>query len=224
VVADFRELQVTVTVLIADAQDLILEGFQRILQPPFAVIGTTTEPERMIELAEAHKPDLLVVDMAFQQVRGGAAVRQVFAMHDAATLIFTGTSDDEMLTRGALRAGASAYVNKAAHRDEILSTLYRVVPCLMDRPPGPGIASSGLRSGPLDDAANLPANRRLSQRQVEILELITQGKTAKEIGHILHLSPRTVEWHKQKLQNELNLRNTAALIEFGLARRKRTGE
>ena len=214
----------TVRVLIADAQDLILEGFQRILLPPFAVIATTTEPERMIELAEAHKPDLLVVDMAFQQVRGGAAVRQVFAMHDAAILIFSGTSSDEMLARGALRAGASGYVNKAAHRDEILSTLYGVVPCLMDGSPGAGTASSGLRRGRVDNVANLPASQRLSQRQVEILELITQGKTAKEIGHILHLSPRTVEWHKHKLQSELNLRNTAALIEFGLARRKRTGE
>lgn len=189
------------TVLIANAYELMVEGLQRILGAEFSIVATATEPLRVLELVEVHRPDVAVVDLLFERPSGASLIRQIGASYPLTLIIATGLHDTPEQDRRARHAGAAEYLGNKALKAQLPAAIHAAAAKRGSQSPISGAGTHG---------------QSLGKRQREILELIIRGKTAKEIGHHLCISARTVEWHKRKLMNDLELRTTAALIEFGL--------
>lgn len=204
-------------VLLADDHQLMLAGLTAVLSKDFDVVGAVTDGSRVISEAQRLQPDMIVMDIGMPGLDGIEAARQLQSLLPAIPIIFVTQQLDGHYVRAAFEAGARAYV--AQHF--AVTELFEAVEA---------IAASGYYVTPLvavaeperfalrDRTAN-PAEffgGRLTVRQREVLQLIAEGRSAKQISEILEISPKTVEFHKRSLMDELGVRTTAGLTRYAI--------
>lgn len=204
----------TPRVLLADDHTLVLEGFRRIVEQRCEVVGTVEDGRALLEAAARLCPDLILLDISMPLLNGIDAARQVKKLLPEVKLIFVTMHADPAYVSEAFKAGASAYLLKrsAAREldqaiDSVLKGQYFVTSLL----------TRDLVTSLSEGHANLFAPRQeLTPRQREVLQLVAEGRTIKEIAALLNISPKTVEFHKAQIMFHLNLHTTAELTKYAL--------
>jgi DNA-binding NarL/FixJ family response regulator len=201
-------------VLIADDHQIVVDGLRGLLGAEFELAGTAANGHEMIEQARALSPDVIVADISMPLLNGIDAVRKLREEGNTAKVVFLTMHPDATYLTRALEAGASGYVLKHAAADELITAI-------RDAVAGRTFISPQLQNAPLAELLDETRRRvkqtiELTARQREILQLLAEGKSAKEIGGILNISPRTVETHKYKMMDDLGVKSSAQLVQYAL--------
>jgi DNA-binding NarL/FixJ family response regulator len=204
-------------VLIADDHALVAEGLKSLLADQYEVIGISPNGRRLLVDASTLRPDIIVLDIGMPELNGIDAALQLGKLVPEAKLVFVTQQIDIQYLRAAFRAGGVGYVAKQSAAHELLIAMKRalagavyVTPLLKDVFP-----DLSLRE--LRQSSDVFA-KELTTRQREVLQLVAEGKTIKEISASLEISSKTVEFHKNALMNELGLRTTAELTRYAVSR------
>jgi DNA-binding NarL/FixJ family response regulator len=197
-----------ITVLLVDDHALVRRGFRRLLEDDttIEVVGEGSTGEDAIRLTTELKPQVIVMDAAMPGTGGLEATRKILAKHPKAAIIMLSMHSEETLVRQALNAGARGYVQKTALELDLAAAVKRVAsgeqvidPALVKPEPLPG-----------------ERNRRLTPRELEVLQLICDGLSNKEIAVKLDLSANTVAVHRANIMNTLGVHKTAELVVYAL--------
>ena len=200
--------------LLADDHELMVQGLRSLLVHDFDLVATVNDGRAAVAAFDRLRPDLLLLDVALPLLNGIEAARQVKLIVPEARIIFVTMHADPNYVEEAFRVGACGYVLKHAAAGELIDAINRVLDG--GRFVSPRVS---LHAGTM--ATEKPAELfggRLTPRQREVLQLIAEGKTMKEIAEALHISVRTVEFHKNSIVQELGLRTTAELTRYALHR------
>jgi DNA-binding NarL/FixJ family response regulator len=196
-------------VLVADDHRIVAEGLRGLLEPELELVAIVEDGRALLEAHDRLRPDVVVADVSMPLLNGIQAVRQLRKAGSRAKFVFLTMHPDVSYATEALEAGASGYVLKHSAPDELLTAVREA---LAGRtyitPRVAGAVLEALRKG---DSAP-----RLTSRQAEVLQLVAEGRSAKEIGAILNLSPRTVESHKYAIMDELGVKTTAELVHYAV--------
>ena len=201
-------------VLLADDHRILLDGLRGLLSPEYAIVGEAMNGLELVERATALDPDVIVVDVSMPVQNGIDAVRKLRAGGCGARVVFLSMHTDAAYATRALGVGAQGYVVKHAAADELVDAIRAVLR-------GGVFVSPQLRSaGVLDALADPKRTTRgaleLTGRQREVLQLVAEGKSAREIGELLGISSRTVETHKYRTMDDLGVTTTAELIQHAI--------
>lgn len=202
-------------ILLADDHRIFLEGLKNLLENDFNIIGMAENGRELIEKVEEQSPDIVVTDISMPELNGIDATVQIKKIDpDIKVILLTMHGDVTYATRG-FEVGASAYVMKQAAADELFSAIKEamrgrtfVTPMIAGDLIKSFREGSGIRP---DDV-----QARLTLRQREVLQLLAEGFSGKEVADKLNISPRTVEFHKYKMMEELNLSTSAELIHYAI--------
>jgi DNA-binding NarL/FixJ family response regulator len=199
------------TVLVADDHAVVAEGLASLLRGEFALAGTVTDGAQLLEAARRLRPDVIVTDLAMPGLSGLDALRQLRADGLTSRVVVLTMHADAQLAAEALRAGASGFVVKSAAGKELVAAIHTVLR-------GKTYLTAQLAQDVLAELAEpgTASNAKLTPRQREVLRLIADGRTMKEVAAILGLSPRTVETHKYQVMEALGLGTTAELVRYAL--------
>ncbi len=204
-------------VIIADDHALMAEGIQRLLAAHYDVIGICSNGRKLVEEARVKNPDIIVLDIGMPELNGIEAARQLKLWSSRVRLVFVTQQLDLDYLRAAFQAGGLGYVAKQSASTELITAVKSVY---YGRPFVTPLLADTMTAVELERATTgqLPGKMVLTARQREVLQLVAEGRTVKEISSILSISPKTVEYHKSALMNELGLRTTAELTRYALAR------
>lgn len=191
-----------------------MEGLASLLRGEFSLVGAVADGARLIEAARQHRPDVIVADVAMPGMSGLEALRQLRAEAINTKVIFLTMHADAQLAAEALRAGAAGFVVKHAAGKELIAAIRTVL--RGERYLPPQLASdvlTALATGGRQEVGSM------TPRQREVVSMIAEGLTMKEVAAALGLSPRTVEAHKYQVMQALGLQTTADLIRYALEHR-----
>ncbi|HEV2576453.1 MAG TPA: response regulator transcription factor [Acidobacteriaceae bacterium] len=207
-----------VRILIADDHVLVLEALCAILAKEYEIAGTAKNGRETVQKAVQLKPDMVIMDVSMPELNGIEAMRQIKASGCPAKIIFVTQQLESAYIRAAFDAGAMGYVAKQSASSELLlaarmaiSGRYYVTPLAT---PKAGF-DKGARVSRVNPAEMFGAG--LTTRQREVLQLVAEGKTTKEVALTLKISPKTVEFHRNAIMDQLGLRTTAELTRYALS-------
>jgi DNA-binding NarL/FixJ family response regulator len=206
-----------VRVMLADDHTLVRAGIRALLEklPGVEVVGEAGDGREVLNLVKTQRPDVVLMDIAMPGLNGlEAAARMARDFPDVRVIILSMHHNEEYVWR-ALKAGAAGYLLKKAATAELATALQRVA--LGEIYLSQEISARLPKSYPLDGIAKRKSPlEQLTGRQREILQLIAEGQNTKQIGEILKVSPKTVEYHRMKLMNCLNVHDIPGLVRFAL--------
>jgi len=201
-------------VLLADDHRMVAEGLKALLTDEFELVGIVEDGRAMVEAAERLHPDVIVADVAMPNLNGFEALARLKRSHPNIKVVFLTMHQNAAYARRAFDSGASAFVVKHAAPEELVLAIRAALN-------GKTFITPSLTKEVMDRAENGARVENegamwLTRRQREILQLIAEGRSAKEIGGNLAISPRTVEFHKYQIMEMNGLRTTAELIHFAI--------
>lgn len=197
-------------VLLADDHILIAQALQHLLQNEFDVVGTVADGRALLQAAQELVPDVVVVDIAMPLLNGLDAGQQVKALHPAIKVVYLTQNRDPRLAVEAFRRKASGYVLKDSAASELTTALREA---LRGRSyVSPSIAKE-MADAAVADGAGEGTLRELTPREREVLQLLAEGRSMKEVAAVLTISPRTVEFHKYRIMELLRVRTNAELVQ-----------
>jgi DNA-binding NarL/FixJ family response regulator len=197
-------------ILMADDHLMLLEAFKALLEPDFEVVGTVTDGRTLLdEFARLH-PDVVLLDVAMPLLNGLDAGRQLKAQRRSVKLIYLTMNPDPDLAGEALRLGASGYVLKSSAAQELKQA---IVEALRGRSYITPLITRDVVGSLLEHRGT---GHELTGRQREVLQLLAEGKSMKEVAAILDLTPRTVAFHKYRMMEQLRLKTSAELVKFAV--------
>jgi DNA-binding NarL/FixJ family response regulator len=200
-------------VLLADDHRLLREAFSRLLEPGCDVVGTVADGRALLEAVPQLRPDIVVVDIAMPLLNGLDAARQLKRMMPVVKVIFLTVSEDCDLAAEAFRAGASAYLLKNSAASELFKAIQEVFEGRSYVTP---LATKGLVDSFRHESEAPKSKRASSPRQREVLQLLAEGYTMKEIARKLKITARTVAFHKYSLMKELGIESSAGLVQYAI--------
>ena len=197
-------------ILLADDHTMLLEAFRALLEPEFEVVGTATDGRMLLEEFARLKPDVVVIDVGMPMLNGLDAGRQLKAQQRSVKLIYLTMNPEPDLAREALRLGASGYVLKSSAASELKQAINEALK-----------GRSYITPLITQDVVGLllePQNRphELTARQREVLQLLAEGRSMKEVASILDVTPRTVAFHKYRMMEQLHLKTSAELVQYAV--------
>jgi DNA-binding NarL/FixJ family response regulator len=200
-------------VLLADDHRLLREAFAQLLAPDCDVVGVVADGRALLAAAPELRPDIVVLDIAMPLLNGLDAARQLKQEMPDVKVIFLTVSEDPDVAAEAFRAGASGYLLKNSAASELLQAIQEVS---QGRSYVTPLATRGLVDNFLHRPE--PANKvgELSPRRREVLQLLAEGHTMKEIARILEITPRTVAFHKYAMMEELGIKSSAELVQYAI--------
>jgi DNA-binding NarL/FixJ family response regulator len=201
-------------ILIADDHTLVAELCRKLLETEFDVVGTVSDGRALVRAAGELKPDVVVVDVAMPVLNGLDAGRQVKEMLPAIKLIYLTMNPDLEIAAEAFRRGAHGYLLKTCAAAELVLAVRDVLRGKSFMSPIlPRDTVNFLRK---QDKKMVNEDDRLTQRQREVLQLLAEGKVMKEVSNILHMSTRTVAYHKYRMMEVLGAKSTAELVKYAI--------
>lgn len=201
-------------ILLGDDHALILGGIRSALQPHFDVVGEEKDGQTLVAAAVQLKPDLVILDISMPILNGFESAKQIRERVPSAKIIFLSQHLNPAYLRHALKLGALGYVLKSGVTEELIQAIQSALQGDTYITPAFGddvIAGLWNRSGELTNESE-----ELTDRQREILKLIIDGKGNKEIADILHVSVKTVEFHRARLMAKLGVKSAAELAKVAL--------
>jgi len=196
-----------VRVLLADDHVLIAQALEHLLRAEFDVVGTVADGRALLKAAGELRPDVVVVDIGMPLLNGLDAGEQLKALHPAIKVVFLTQNREPRFAVEAFRRQASGYVLKDAAASELTAAIRAAIEGKTY------ISPSIARSMSEESAAGQILLRDLSTREREVLQLLAEGKSMKEVAAVLAISPRTVEFHKYRIMELLRVRTNAELVQ-----------
>jgi DNA-binding NarL/FixJ family response regulator len=203
-----------IRVLLADDHKIVLDGLKSLLEPEFELAGTVEDGRALVSAAQNLHPDVIVVDISMPLLNGIEAVRQIKKEDRQVKVIFLTMHPDVTYAIRAFEAGASGYVLKHSASSELLAAIHEVIKGRTYVTPM--IAGELLQAYNEGTYRQAEEEQQLTQRQREILQLLVEGNSAKEVANLLNISPRTVEFHKYSMMSKLKLKSVSALIQYAI--------
>jgi DNA-binding NarL/FixJ family response regulator len=200
--------------LIVDDHELFLDGLRKLLESDFNVVAAVGDGRAAVTAYLRYSPDLMLVDVGLPLLNGIEAARQVKHLAPDAMILFVTMQTDRIYVEEAFRSGGSGYVVKQSAGRELVQAIHEVLAGHFYLSP---MMAEKMKDFPPDLAK--PSSRHageLTPRQREVLQLVAEGKSMKEIARILEISVRTVEFHKSGIMQELGCRSTAELTRYAI--------
>lgn len=204
-------------VLLADDHVLMLEGLARLLADSFDIVGFATNGLMLLEEAERLKPNVVVLDISMPELNGIEAARRLHKLLPSVKIVFITQHLDRAYLRAAFDAGALGYVVKQSASGELVRAIKSAMENRYYVTPYAGREALTFISPKSPSSSHEMFGGELTRRQREILQLVAEGKTTNEISLTLGISPKTVEYHRGKLMNELGIDGIAGLVRFAVA-------
>jgi DNA-binding NarL/FixJ family response regulator len=201
-------------VLLADDHLLMAEALAKLLEPRCEVVGTVADGHSLLAVARDLRPDVALVDIAMPQLNGLDAGSQLRVTLPGCKLIYLTMSHDPDLAAEAMRRGAAAYLLKTSAGSELLQALDTVLR-------GRRYIAPSLRAAVEERLRRRPdaARPQLTARQREVLQLLAEGRSMKQVAGVLGLTARTVAFHKYRMMREFDLKSNAELVQFAIRQR-----
>jgi DNA-binding NarL/FixJ family response regulator len=209
-----------IRILLADDHTLVRQGLRKVLEErrEWEVVAEASDGRQAVRLAEQHKPDVAVLDIAMPLMNGIEATRQIARRSPATRVLILSMHGDEAYVTQVLQAGAAGYLLKDSADVDLMQAVAAVAG-------GKSFFSPGVARVMLDDYVRQLADRgiidryeSLSEREREIFQLIAEGKTNKEIAALLSVSPSTVETHRAHIMEKLDLHSAAEIVLYAVRR------
>jgi DNA-binding NarL/FixJ family response regulator len=202
-------------VLLADDHTLVMEGLQSLLAGQVDVVGTARDGRALLQSALELKPDVIILDISMPVLNGIEAARRLRKELPGSKLIFLSMFSDAIYIDEAFRMGVSGYVLKRSAASELIAAIQAVQKG--KRFITPSLGRFRIRPRPL--RGELPVGAHLTVREREVLQLVAEGRSAKEIAAELRISSKTAQFHKANLMRRLDLHTTAELVKYAVRRR-----
>jgi DNA-binding NarL/FixJ family response regulator len=201
-------------ILIADDHNLVAELCRRLLEKDFDVVGAVADGRALVRAAGELKPDVIILDIGMPVLNGLDAGRQVKKMLPGVKLVYLTMNPDADLAAEAFARGASGYLLKTCAAAEMVLAVREVLR-------GKTYLSKAMSRDAIDSLRwqhkeLVSQEERLTDRQREVLQLLAEGKVMKEIGGILHMTTRTVAYHKYRIMEVLGARSNAELVKYAV--------
>jgi DNA-binding NarL/FixJ family response regulator len=200
-------------VLLADDHTLLVEGFRKILETSYDVVGTVKDGLALLDAAPILKPDVILIDVAMPRLNGLEAGRRLKKMMPGVKLIFLTMNEDPDLAAEAMRNGASGYLLKTCAASELLDAIRAALKGKSYVTPK---IARGMREAFIQNPQGKNPDKELTPRQSEVIQLLAEGKSMKEAADILGVTPRTIAFHKYRMMEELGIKTNAELIRLGI--------
>ena len=201
--------------LIADDHTLLAEACKDLLQPEFEIVGIVNNGRELLRMAAELKPDVVIVDVAMPQLNGLDAGEQIKRLTPSVKVIFLTMNLDPEVAAEAFRRGASGYVVKNSAAEELLSAIRRVLK-------GESYLSPFITKDTVHflmlSRKTYEAEKHITARQKEVLQLLAEGLSMKEIANVLNLKAGTVAFHKYRIMEALGTKTNAELIQYAIKR------
>ena len=199
-------------ILLADDHTLVVEGFRKLLETEFEIVGVAPDGRALLAAALQQKPDVIVLDIGMPLLSGIDAGRELKRLVPRTRLIVLTMNEDPDIAREALRHWASAYLVKKSAGTELIRAVREVLK-------GKSYVTPRLAQRLMDEFVRDPClgrTKELTPRQREVLHLLAEGRTMKETADLLHLTPRTVAFHKYRIMDEFGLKTNSDLVRFAI--------
>jgi DNA-binding NarL/FixJ family response regulator len=197
-------------VLLADDHALLLGAFEKLLAGECDVVGQVSDGRALVTAADNLKPDLIVLDISMPLLNGLEAGRQIKQKSPGVKLVFLTMNEDADLAAEAMRSGASAYLLKRSAASELLTAIREVMQ-------GRSYITPLVTEGVVGSLQQVDQQaQQLTPRQREVLQLLAEGHSMKEVGNLLNLTPRTVAFHKYRMMEQLKVKSSAELIQYAV--------
>jgi DNA-binding NarL/FixJ family response regulator len=199
-------------VLLADDHALVLGAFEKLLAGECEVVGQVSDGRELVAEAERLRPDVIVLDIQMPLLNGLEAGRQIKQSQRDVKLVFLTMNEDSDLAAEAFRAGASGYLLKRSAASELTAAIREV---MRGRSYVTPLMTQGLVGSLLNAEEGAPS-QELTPRQREVLQLLAEGRSMKEVASVLNLTPRTVAFHKYRMMEQLKVKSSAELIQYAV--------
>lgn len=207
-------------VLLAEDHVLVAEGLTKLLEADFTLVGTVADGRALVQMVKEQTPDIAIIDISLPLLNGLEAARQIKKCEPQTKIIFLTMHSEENFVRDAFKAGGSGYILKKSATAELVFAIKEVYQGRTYVSPS---IAQGLINQALAPPSTLPQKAQetepaqLTQRQLEILQLVAEGKSNKDIAVILSLAVKTVEFHKTRIMQILGLKTTSELTKYAIA-------
>lgn len=202
------------TVLIADDHTLVVDAFRKLLEPNYEIVGTAGDGLSLLDQAPLLRPDVIIIDVGMPLLNGLAAGQRLRRLVPKSKIVYVTMNDDGDLATEALRAGASGYLLKSSAGTELLTALREVLRGATYVTP---LIKQAMEEAFVRNPETSMSAKKLTARQIEVLQLLAEGRGMKEVAEILKLTPRTVAFHKYRMMETLGVHSNAELIRFAVA-------
>jgi DNA-binding NarL/FixJ family response regulator len=199
--------------LIADDHTLLAEACKSLLEPEFEVVGIVDNGRELLRLACELKPDVVILDIAMPQLNGLDAGDEIKHLLPATKLVFLTMNMSPEVAAEAFRRGASAYVVKSSAAEELFRAIRRALKSESYLSP---VITKETVDFLLRSATSYVEEKRITRRQSEILQLLAEGMSMKEVANVLNLKPGTVAFHKYRMMETLGLKTNAELLQYAI--------
>jgi DNA-binding NarL/FixJ family response regulator len=200
-------------ILLADDHTMLLEAFQRLLEPRCEIVGTACDGRALVDLAASTRPDVIVLDISMPRLNGMDACAQLRRKMPDMRFVFLTVNEDPDIAAEAIGLGASGYLLKSSASVELFTAIEQALAGNTYITP---LVTKGV---PLDvflRQAVRPGVEKLTARQREVLQLLAEGRAMKEVADLLHVSPRTVAFHKYTIMEHLGVKTSAELVKYAI--------
>ena len=203
-------------IILADDHTLIMDAIRALLEPTYEVIGTFTDGELLVAAAESLCPDVVILDVGMPRMNGLSACSRIKKLLPKTKVIFLTMNQDAETAGEAFRAGASGYVLKTSAARELITAVREVVR-------GGYFATPSLTEGMIgsfvQNFRRMKGRDDLTDRQKEVLQLLVEGYSMKQVANVLNITPRTVAFHKYSMMEHLEIQSSAELVAYAMTAR-----
>ncbi len=199
--------------MIADDHTLVAEACVKLLEPEFEVIGTFGDGQALMAAFPELKPDVIILDIGMPLMNGLEAGKRIRKLVRTVRIVYLTMNTDKGIAAEAIRCGASGYLLKNSAAAELVIAVREVLKGKLYISP---LITNDVEGFLLETRVSHIGQETLTNRQREVLQLLAEGRSMKEIAYILNLTPRTVAFHKYKLMERLRLRTNAELVQYAI--------
>lgn len=192
---------------------MLLDAFRRLLEPQFEISGTASDGRVLLELSVKSNPDAVILDISMPRLNGMEACAQLRRKLPGTKIIFLTVNEDPDVAAEAIRMGASGFLLKSSASAELIAAIEMALAGKIYVTP---LITRGKPIGVFLEGSAKPTAGKLTPRQREVLQLLAEGRSMKEAGDILSLTPRTVAFHKYTMMEMLGLKTSAELVQYAV--------
>jgi DNA-binding NarL/FixJ family response regulator len=202
-----------IRILLADDHTMVCAGLVKLLEPDYEVVGCVEDGVALLKAADALKPDVVLLDIGMPLLNGLDAARELRKRMPQVKLIFLTMESDSYVAAEAFRAGALAYLLKTSRPAELLQAIHDAVRGVSYVTPQIGRA---MEDRFIRDPRALDRPEQLTGRQREVLQMLAEGRSMKEIAYVLEIAHRTVRFHKYRIMEELGITTNSDLVKYAM--------
>jgi DNA-binding NarL/FixJ family response regulator len=200
-------------IFLADDHSLLLEAFSNLLEPKYEVVGTATDGRKMLQMVTKLLPDVVLMDIAMPNLNGFDAGEKLKKKLPDVKLVFLTVNEDPDMVTEAFRIGANGYLLKSSAASELFQAIEAVLA-------SKSYVSRQISESMTDSFIKKPGGQKvhgdLTLRQREVLQLLAEGSTMKQVAAALNITPRTVAFHKYQIMEDLDIKTNSELIQYAI--------